>query len=367
MEHSKWNEEQIQKHLENMPSFRDKRSKEAIFQKVQLRLVQSDNKKKKSIKVWGIPAFASACAVALMIILSPAAIKPFQERAENDKQEAKFVKEEVNQATSKKSATGFTMNNQKEADLKEAPKYHAPILATEQEQDWVTIAYMDEQAQLLVPVSFFVGGGNSYLSQFQEELKKFQPGPAGLAPSPFENMKISEKDDSLVFDIEPGTLTEADTKLFEQMIDLTFADEYTDAYLFSNGVAGYELGNYGKKDKFENLGVPGGPHFMYVSGTQDEYLVSSYGTGFHKGYKSLEEALNAMDELPGDPMLRPVLPAGMVLKAEETKGLTTIIFPEGTELQDNEETRKMLDAIMLTANSYGSSAVMFKNSGAEQI
>ncbi|MFC7372803.1 hypothetical protein ACFQPF_14135 [Fictibacillus iocasae] len=364
MEHSKWNEEQIQKHLENMPSFRDRRSKEAIFHKVQLRLVQGDHKRRKSIKVWGIPAFASACAVALMVILTPAAIKPFQEQDTQEKREFKTT----TMPSSERSMENTTFKVDSEAGKLPAPKYHAPILATEQVQDWVTIAYMDEQAQLLVPVSFLVDGDGSYVKQLQDKLNEFQPAAAGLSPSPFEKMKITEKNDTLQFDIAPGTLSEADTNLFEQMIELTFSEGgYTDAYLFSDGKPGYDLGNMGAKESFE-LAVPGAPHYLYVTGTHDEFLVSTFGSGFHEKTVTLEEALNVMDEQPSDPSLRSVIPFGLTLTVEEKAELTTIRFPKGTKLADDEQNKQMLDAILLTANSYGmNSAIMFENTGVERI
>jgi hypothetical protein len=365
MEPIKWNDEKIEQHLKSLPPIKDRRSKQELYLKVQAKVHYKDNKGKR-LPTWSIPALATACALVLFGIFVPDIIKN-GEKMENAKIAIEADK------PSKDMDAASTLSDEG-VSLKALPvAYHGPIQEGSLEgtnQDWVTVGYLDDQAQLAIPVSF-ITQPNHYLDKVNENLKKFDPKAAGLEESPLNRAKITEEEETVIIDWPADSIHEAEEPLLKNLIALTFSNEKQKykVEFRTNGKEGYEFPNHGPVKNW-NLEVPGAPHFRYDAATTDAFIVSLFSTGLETDEmpKNLDDALDVMDE-EQERGLKPLLPKNLDLEVEVIgKHSVEITFPDTFKLlAENNEHLMMIDAILLTAESYDYDSIKLNNTGLDSI
>jgi hypothetical protein len=370
MEPIKWNDEKIEQLLKNLPPIRDRRSKQDLYLKVQANINYKQTKGKR-IPSWGLPAIATACALVLFGIFVPDLMKP------GIKMENSSYK--ISQSGSKESSDKFN-NSSDQADSRVSLKavtssvnYHGPLLAkdfTHSNKDWVTVAYMDDQAQVVIPVSFVTEKGN-YLDKVNEQLSKFKPEAAGLQQSPLNQAKLSEEEEMVIIDWPPGAIYEGEEGLLQSLISYTFANENqkSKVQFKTNGQLGYEFSLMGPKEDMD-LNVPHTPYFRFDTPTTDTFIVSLFSAGLDAGNmpKSFEAALDVMDD-EQERGLKPLLPKNLKLHVKLIgDDSVEVSFPDSYKLSaDDKENLMMIDGILLTAESYGYDRVKFNIAGSDSV
>jgi hypothetical protein len=365
MEPIKWNDEKIEQHLKSLPPIKDRRSKQELYLKVQAKVHYKDNKGKR-LPTWSIPALATACALVLFGIFVPDLVKN-GEKMEN----AKIAIEAEKPSKDMDAASTLSEDS---VSLKALPvAYHGPIQEGSLEgtnQDWVTVGYLDDQAQLAIPVSFVTKPGH-YLEKVNEQVKKFDPQAAGLSESPLKRASITEEEETVIIDWPASSIHEAEEPLLKNLIALTFSNEQQKykVEFRTNGKPGYEFPRFGTVEAWD-LKVPGAPHFRYDAPTTDTFIISLFSTGLEADDlpPKLEDALDVMDE-EQERGLKPLLPKDLQLEVVETgEHSVQIAFPDTFKLSEEDtEDLMMIDAILLTAESYGFDSITFKNTGLDSI
>jgi hypothetical protein len=363
MEQNKWSEEEITRQLKGLPAIKDRQSKQALFQKI-----QADDKcrphQRKGLPVWGIPALATACVLVLMVFFVPDLMR-------NSSMD-KSMGNEGGAAESDVSIMSKPVGNTSLEEVEQAMVYHEPLLQEDIEsagQDWVTVAYLDEQAQIVIPISFLTNKGN-YIDKVNEQIGVFDESRAGLAENPLQRAKISEEEETVIIDWPPKSIFSAEEVLLKTLIALTFSNEGQKhkVEFRSNGKEGYAFPHLGHREVWD-LGVPGAPHFRYDTSSRDAFIVSLYSTGTEAEElpQDLQGALDVMDDQQ-QRGLKPLIPEGLELEVKQTgDDSVEVIFPDSFQLDDNLDSRMMIDAILLTAKSYGYQKVKFNNTGADSI
>jgi hypothetical protein len=371
MEPIKWNDENIEQHLKSLPPIKDRRSKQELYLKVQAKVHYKDNKGKR-LPTWSLPALATACALVIFGVFVPDLMKNGGKMEQN-----KMVLEADKGSKGMDAASTATDGDVSlKADNKAVPAaYHGPIQESSLDvggvdQDWVTVGYLDDQAQLAIPVSF-ITQPNHYLDKVNEQLQKFDPKSAGLVESPLQRAKITEEEETVIIDWPAGSIYEAEEPLLKNLIALTFSNE-SQKYKVefrTEGKAGYDFSNYGLVKDW-NLEVPGAPHFRYDAPTTDSFIVSLFSTGQEAKDMpaDLDNALDVMDE-EQERGLKPLLPKDLNLEVKVTgEHSVEITFPDSFKLlADNQEHLMMIDAILLTAESYDYDSIKFNNTGLDSI
>jgi hypothetical protein len=368
MEPIKWSDEKIEQHLKDLPPIKDRQSKQELFLKVQAKVHYKDTKGKR-LPTWSLPALATACALVIFGIFVPDLVKNGG-KMENAKMAIEANKSSKGMDTASTADEGVSLK----ADNKAFPvAYHAPLQGSSIEgtnQDWVTVGYLDEQAQLVIPVSF-VTKPNHYLDKVNEQVKKFDPKAAGLSESPLQRAKITEEEETVIIDWPAGSIHEAEEPLLKNLIALTFSNEQQKykVEFRTDGKKGYVFSNLGQVENWD-LEVPGAPHFRYDSPTTDVFIVSLFSTGLEAKDmpKELDDALEIMDEEQGRG-LKPLLPKDLQLEVKETgEHSVEITFPDTFKLSaENTEHIMMIDAILLTAESYDYDSIKISNTGLDSI
>jgi len=368
MEPIKWSDEKIEQHLKSLPSIKDRRSKQELYLKIQARVQYKENKEKR-LPTWSLPALATACALVLFGIFAPDLVNNG-----GQKQQDKVAVDNAGKSSNGMDAASTEAH--KGATFKATPvAYHGPIQESSLDsggvdQDWVTVGYLDEQAQLVIPVSF-VTQSDYYLNKVNEQLNKFEPKAAGLSGSPLQGATITEEEETVIIDFPAGAIQEAEESLLKPLISLTFANEDQKAKVEfrTDGKRGYEFPRFGLIEEMD-LDVPASPHFRYDAPTTDTFIVSLFSTGHEAAAlpKELDDALDVMDE-EQEQGLKPFLPKDLQLEVKKTgKHSVEIKFPDSFKLvSENVEHLMMIDAILLTAKSYDFNSVKFSNTGIDMI
>ncbi|ANX10609.1 hypothetical protein ABE41_001015 [Fictibacillus arsenicus] len=371
MEPIKWNDEKIEQHLKSLPPIKDRRSKQELYLKVQAKVHYKDNKGKR-LPTWSLPAIATACALVIFGVFVPDLIK------NGGKMEQNKVALESDKGSKGMDAASTATDGDVslKADKKAVPAaYHGPIQESSLngggvDQDWVTVGYLDEQAQLVVPVSF-VTKTDHYLNKVNDQIKKFDPKAAGLSGSPLQRATITEEEETVFIDWPAGSIHEAEESLLKPLMALTFANENQKYKVVfrTDGKEGYEFPRMGPLDSLD-LEVPGAPHFRYDAPTTDAFIVSLFSAGLEGDELpgELKGALDVMDEEQGYG-LKPLLPKDLEFGVKEiTDDSVEITFPDAFKLShEDTEDLMMIDAILLTAESYGYESIMFKNTNLDSI
>ncbi|MDM5336095.1 hypothetical protein QUF84_02360 [Fictibacillus enclensis] len=419
MESSKWTEEEIQKQLEKMPSVKDKRSKEFIFHEIEGKLTASSVYKRTVKKTWMMPGLAMVCLLAVVFLLMPLPFfkkeasapsppertlpgrnqvkpnvvardpeppagrvdpsehennAPIKEK-EKDRPEPKIEKpQDENQGSTAPSTQKELPADKKANGDEEAPpvtveassdeNYHSPLMKDELNQQLkegkslVTVAYSDDQAELVVPLSFLVQGGGTYADKVEDVLGSFHPEKVGLQPTLLNQAKLSEKEGAVVVNLPAGSVSSSEEALLPKVLGYTFgySEGYSKVKFETDGKPGYEFSNLGSKEELDVDGVRGGPAFSYTTSTGDEFLVDSNATTFAKPAENLEKAMDQMKEGYKDKKLVPAVPEDTTLHADRS-GTKATVTVEGKGKADDEETRKMMDAALVTVKNYGSDTV----------
>ncbi|MDR7074927.1 hypothetical protein [Fictibacillus barbaricus] len=373
MEPIKWNDEKIEQFLKNLPPIKDRQSKQDLYLKIQASINYKQTKGKRSIPSWGLPALATACALVLFGVFAPDLVN---NNSSNSKME--FKRSESGKMESQSTASFDRAGDQSDAkmSLKSAEmsnhfKYHGQKFAkdfTGKNMDWVTVSYMDEQAQIVVPVSFITKKSN-YLEKVNDQLVSFKPTELGLSDSPLNRAKLSEEEETVIIDWPPGVIFESEENLLDPMLSFTFNNKKYKAEFRTNGQAGYEFPNIGRKNEMA-LSVPGSPFYRFDTPTTDTFIVSLYSAGkkANEMPKDVKSAINEMDD-DQERGLKPLLPKDMELKIEITgKHSIEVTFPDSYKLSEEKENNiMMIDGILLTAESYGYHSVKFNIPGTDSV
>ncbi|WNB91907.1 hypothetical protein [Bacillus sp. NEB1478] len=374
MEPIKWNDEKIEQLLKNLPPIRDRRSKQDLFLRIQANINYKQTKGRRSIPSWGLPALATACALVLFGVFAPELVKNSGKMdnvsykiAESGKMESKASFDKAaDQSNSTMSLNGT------DAVTPVNVNYHGPKLAKEfanAKTDWVTVTYLDNQAQIVIPVSFVTKKSN-YLENVKEQLRNFKPENAGLSESSLNRAKITEEEETVIIDWPPGSIYEADEDLLDPLLSLTFFNKKQKAEFRMNGQKGYEFPNIGLKKEQDITAPAGSPFYRFDTPTTDTFIVSLYSAGkeTQEMPKDVSEAINEMDD-DQERGLTPLLPKDLELKVEITgKHSIEVTFPHSFKLYKEEESNiMMIDGILLTAESYGYHSVKFNIPGKDSI
>ncbi|KZE67572.1 hypothetical protein AWM68_19100 [Fictibacillus phosphorivorans] len=370
MEPIKWNDENIEQHLKSMPPIKDRQSKQELFLKVQAKIEYKQPKGKK-LPTWSLPALATACALVLFGIFVPDLMKNGGQKMENSNMAQHDGDMKAKMADD--SAGGKDKNQVGLMKTERLAAYHSPLLKKDidsSNKDWVTIGYLDEQAQLVIPVSFLTDK-DYYLNKVNDQLQKFKPNDAGLTESPLIKAKITEEEETVIVDFPQGAVLESEEPLLKSLISITFANSGQKAKVEfrTDGQPGYEFPRFGPAKEWD-LAVPGAPHYRYDAPSNDAFIVSLFSTGEEADRlpKEFKDALEMMDD-EQERGLKPLLPKNITFGVKEiNKDYVEITFPDSIKLSaDDTEDVMMIDAILLTAESYGYDSVKFMNTKLDTI
>jgi hypothetical protein len=370
----KWNDEKIQKLLNDLPDIQDTRSKEDVLSRLkQDSRMQNPTKHKPKRKTRRnlIPTFVAAAVLLVLMLLIPSMLK---NNSSNDKASTMIMSDESKDMkvfNKDDSAIDGESEEMAESEMDQGNELsnglentlHSAVYPNDAAGYTVFRLGLASEAAASIPVTFLIPDG-----QIEEDFGDVEPSSLDLY------MKYAGQIDEEAlgfYDYHPykGTFSVDGDVLVH-----TLPSEH--GYDMASGIITTYLGTlqdtfFGFKEirfenedgtpvEFDQVGEPSKPmklnsgvnqfnYYLFKQSDGKEYLSSN----FSYSYENLETALGEMEINPND-IYSSIIPANVKFKVVENKKVTVVKFKDTLDLLSMSETEahQLIDGIVLTAASF---------------
>ncbi|MFE8702631.1 negative regulator of sigma-X activity [Cytobacillus sp. FJAT-54145] len=379
---SEWSDNQLEELLREMPKIEDHRNPRDIYQNIESRL------KRRKKKAWVVPSVATAAAFLLFLLLSPTltnwqnsadqSMESTNESAgsEEAKMEMSMMKE--NEEVIEEETNDVAMDS---VEVSDGDATHKSFVADShtalyeedimEDQEVLTFAIPDKNAQIAVPVSITVPKeeGKTKFELFTEAMPKLKEEEWGLSEYYPLNATLEYNEDvnELLVDVPEGhyygdgaASENAFKKVLNDSLNMLNIDK---VILSTEGNRGIMLGNTGVLNEYTpQVDTNHAYYFYYPFEGSVPYLVPYLDT-----HESLEEALEAMKNDIETHGLKASIPSNLEFEVDTpTKELIVIRLEDQSELGDSSKITYMVEAILLTAKDFDFKKVKIENAPTEQ-
>ncbi|MGP4041371.1 hypothetical protein ACTWP4_15930 [Gracilibacillus sp. D59] len=359
------NDEQIKEQLRKLPKIEDKRTKEEIYQKIQLKIDQDEvSSRKKRSFVW-VPIIATISAVLLLFIIIQG-----QDFSNSLEQSSSEMADESNMDTLEK----FDNGDDKASSTGEAEK--AEIFNEEEALDRLNedyrylldiddthspsfMALLTEQGQHIVPITIL--NNNFSYSQITDYIDLEENGlyDIGIRDIQFE------RDNQVVH----ATFTNS----FEVQASGNNSSNFFEVLTFMFQPLGIEEIQFENRDPILNQVDMSNNLYPLNPIEQVPYKIYQYNNGSDwlaaktdGAFKTLTAALEEMKIAAPKFNVQPSIPEDTVIETEDQKAGQVFVSLSSDQIGLNQSTVQMIEAILATASTYGYQEVLF-NIGIDQI
>lgn len=318
---------EIEDKLKQFPKIEDQRTKEEVYTRVMAKI---DQPKKRVYRMWYIPAVA----VLLLIVLLANFLQPFNEP--ND-----VAIYESNPVTETNETEEVKIFTEKDTLIDEQMNYVYAVREHDVLDDRfvVTIPYLEPTKTLVVPISFIIENNEEKLAQIEEMITHFDPHFFGLEHTFLKDVRLKEmNDEELLINIPSNKLLEQhEEDLLYQSMD-QFAESLHYERVIIEGIEqiSTQSNKYG--------------YFLYTTNTGQTMLVP-----ISVSSATFAETLEKMQETSSE-IYQPAIPKDIRWVIKEEEDYVKIEFDDVSDVNDS-----MIEAILLTARSFGIEYVEFAN------
>lgn len=381
---SKWNQKVIEDKLKKMPKIKDKQSKEALYERIQKKLLEDKIKPQKTNK-WILSTVATAAVLFLLLLIIPPLFNNEDNFTLEESQDKAGIMMEVNDYPSEDTADTDMAETESVLDERIADDFNKetylgaaqPFEERQQGEALVTIAVPGSYAtgELVIPITLHAQG-LSQLDKFSEVKNSFSGEYWGIGsfPSIQINSITEESAEVVVLDFTTGSLasiSSAEDNLYKQVLKETFTSlGYNEIKFTSDNDAGVDWGQEGPLYAFDISKVNRG-YYLFESKTKHQFLVRGRTVEAPRStdeQASFQEILLLMKSGDiGKGYHASISEEVVITKVEQTEGTATITFAEGAIVEDKAENLIMLEAIMFTAKDFGIKFIKFEGLEIEQV
>lgn len=383
--------EQLIKQLSDLPKIKDQQNKALLFESIDQKMKGVNVVKKRSHSKWIAPSIASIAIAALAFLMIRSGLfnqdqmteqsmdfasrsSEVTEYAEDtemstfDQDEATEL-EDVDQADDGESGAYNAVQDDVDNELTNQlvyynDEYNLPIY---------TIAVLDLQGMYAIPISLVdtAATGDGYPNDVYNRISTFiDEDEFGVYEYPFDEIEFIFSDnlenitmrvaDDFIF---PDTSTQMTA--FTNSIKFMFADyPATELNLETETRDSIDLGQIGTMETLKLESVENLAFKIYHHEDKERMLIPIPQTIKGDLFYTIDEALLQMQYDQPEFDITASIPANLdyvVDPADEE--LLKISFESNSKLGDNRETKEMIEAILMTAKSFGFSAVEFNFGG----
>lgn len=391
-----YDEKDIEDLLKQMPKVKDQRGKREIYQNVTIKM----NRRKR--QTWLIPTAAAAAALLLMVILIPGMMGG-QESAENS---SSGTEESANYSiAAKESAEPSSENSQEEtestyedsvamdsserqnennhnqyessnseSDIDKQDDYTTAVYEEDlQDRELLTYPILDNIAQNIVTVSVLVSKeeGKTKFDLYADTMPLLTEEHWGLS----DNYPL---DANFNYDTEHNTLN----------VDMFTDHGYsygTPNIQFINSVLSTIWTNFDFDEITLSTGGEPGVHFEH-NDPISQFIPED--STFHPGYylyypeasteqpfmvpynfeqETIQDVFNVMQQDVDTHQLKASIPEDIEFKTTIDENTVVITFSDESEIENNEETAYMIEALLLTAKEFNYDAIKMENADVDMV
>ncbi|MDF2859511.1 MAG: hypothetical protein K0Q87_5362 [Neobacillus sp.] len=369
MKKSEWSDEQLEELLRQMPKIQDNRHPRDIYQNL--------SRKKRRQPPWLIPAFATAAALLLFIILIPKFMTSTEFAQDGAKEDSTTHEEKAVQDNDYSISMEKAPQNEGEPGDNEkifmATTNKTAIYDYELGSGTVLTYWVpDSQAQILIPVSIIVNAkeGN-WLSLFNESMGVLTEEAWGLMDYYPLNatIELSADGTSVRVDVPNDHLygqgSASETTFINVLKNvITSNSDIKKIYLSTNSEPGIEFSNYGHMDEIDLESEGKVAYFMYTPiGMDESFIVPSRDT-----FTSIKEAFESMrEDVPELGLTASLSPSFLLENITVDNNKLIVTMDDKTNFSNTQETLYSFEALLLTAKAFGFDTVLIENAPITQL
>ncbi|SEN41805.1 hypothetical protein SAMN04488134_10134 [Amphibacillus marinus] len=399
-------EDQLIEQLKKMPQIKDDLSKEMLLKRININLNKQDQKQDRLWYKWFLPSVASIAMVFILIIVAQQNLfqgddqimerttsdRDMSLRSDSNNDEVQMFladEEESGSATADEADNYQNENDGDDLNILDSARMALP---TEEDQlvyydhdsfvdadgvETFTVTVVDVNANFVIPLTLIssssTGDPNDYYSRINSFLSDEAIEELGISLYPFQDMSFEFGFDGNVvyltvpddYQFSEGTFAEG---LLDEVLSIMFADYDVDTVILQteSGQQGIEMSHSGLVTEIELLDQLANSAYKIYQASSERLLVpitrsSDEGSTFN----TIDEAFAEMQVDQSDSYLTASIPAEVVdITVEQTSNeqLTVKMGPY-PDFGDNILTSEMIEAILMTAKSFGFQEVAFEIDG----
>lgn len=365
--------------LKRLPKINDNTDKDVLFARISQQLDKKPGRIIRNKRL--IPILSTAFAIALFLIVIPSLINTNQSM---ESKEEYFTKESSDKSTeigikSTDPNSDDKMDMDKEGTLEsdqneEMTTQNHPGAEVEQIESFViqsvddahSIVYgavADNQVQYVIPVSLLVPKENDIEAYYNELGTYLHESEWGVSDYPFDQLTFNIDQEKAQVSMKfPENFSlgegEANYHMFQLLLSAMFTPYGIEKVIFEtdNG-KGIEFGAFGTIPELDlEIDTKSNYKIFQATDASRKFLIP-----IPQEESTIEEALIDLKNSNEDFNVYKVIPENINITVEEEKNNLTIIFSEKIDSIDPEKGVTMIEAILMTAKSYGYETVRFSN------
>ncbi|WP_409251221.1 GerMN domain-containing protein [Bacillus sp. SCS-153A] len=373
MKKNNWDETEIEGLLREMPSIKDNRSRDEIYQ-----AVKRSNSVKKP-KTWGYPALAGIAALLILALISPSLFNSVQQTEYENSAFDMAVQESADGGSAEEEMASLPERSEEKTDIEGSSfsdtennngssmmqvvssekqnVYQADLL----EYDLFTLKLVTPDATA-VPVSILVEKKDTgdWLERFKAVSQAIPEGDWGFEeyyPLP-GSLEVDEDSGQLryiVTEDEQKHSGGGEEVLYQSLQFILQASPYERIMLQKTDGSVPSFAHMGKISDIQKNAFSSKGYYQYTHENGEIYLVPG-----ETAFDSISEALAGMKSSPSDGY-EPVIDKDIQLVSTDKNNVLTISFEEELTMKGTEGRMLLIEGILLTAKEFGFKKVMFLN------
>ncbi|MFD1039497.1 hypothetical protein ACFQ3N_13995 [Virgibacillus byunsanensis] len=376
-------DQQIIKSLNELPEVKDSQTKEELYQRISSK-TKGETASKKSKRNALIPVASTVFAIMLVVVMLPSLL--------NNNMNDTGGEESTDRAFDTSSSDESMENNENStmesyegeeegssADLDQAePEIslldkqpeHYVVHEPNEAYTIIHVAVADNQAQYVIPLSIMAPKTDDLEVYYNELDNYLNEHEWGISEYKFDNVtfEIEQSNDQVVMDFPAGfSIGEgsANPNLFEDSLSRMFRPYQIDKILFTTEESpGVDLGPIGN---LEEMPIESSENEIYkvynASAEKRDFLIPI----IQQDPLTLEEAFQEMKNDEEEFSVYKSIPEDINFSTQMNESQLVIRFTDETELINDQVTLNMVDAVLMTAKSYGYDTVVFENTTLDSI
>lgn len=351
-----------------MPQVNDTLDKDELYRKVASNITPKRARKRK--RTWLIPSFATVAVICLVVIIAQSMQPSNFGALDNGRSQMDEVSEnmEMAQLPTENNENQITTNEAEEGnndmaimERAEEEIFTSRVVNAQENTTLIYGAVLDNNANAVIPLTFVVDKLNADVESYYSHLNDYiREEEWGVFAYPFENMTFDINNDNnevminvpenYQFGNGGGTVQ----GLFETVISTMFLPYQLDTAVIDYASStNQELGMLGNIESFPLERGEQQIYKMYQSSENGASLFVPFNfTG--DIVRALEEMRNPQEETN----TQASIPADYSFSSIQSNGDELLIqFDDPSRPQNDQQTQDMIEAILLTAKSFGFSSV----------
>lgn len=361
----------IEEKLRKLPKINDDTPKDQLYLRVSSQLVKKERPKSHKRKSL-IPIFGTLFVCMIVLLMVPTLMDhQFLQSSNNDtivteRSTSKEIESKMERAQEKK-LTAVEESTDMDDDSIHYKEGQYVIQSLDADSTIIHAAVADEQLQYVIPLSFVVPKTDDLNFYFNNLDEFFIESEWGISDYMFENVmfEINESSEEVVMELpDDYSLGEGEARahIFEKSLSMMFTPYGIDKVVFNSyDNEGIDLGPIGVVNEMPLLSSEPSSYKLYQVDDKKGFLVPIFQEA-----RNISAALENMKENEEDFNVYRTIPSEIDFKVDTNEDLLLITFDNRPDIA-HDDVQTMIEAVLMTAKSYGYNSVLFENSPFEQI